>query len=62
MQAILQRFKMGLDQAWIKTLPEYYNRPEWELFDLKYDPLEQFNVVHKQSYKVKRGKGWPFST
>ena len=37
---------------WFKTLHEYYNRPEWELYDLKHDPLERYNVAKKPSYQV----------
>lgn len=37
---------------WFKTLHEYYNRPEWELYDLKHDPMEMYNVAKKPSYQV----------
>lgn len=35
---------------WYKTLKQYYNRPEWELFDLKYDPMELNNIAGKDRY------------
>lgn len=36
---------------WYKTLARYYNRDEWELFDLKYDAAETTNVASKSSMK-----------
>jgi N-sulfoglucosamine sulfohydrolase len=33
-------------------LKKYYQRPEWELYDLKYDPEELNNIVLKPSVKV----------
>ena len=50
MSFTLAPFKQDLN--WFKTLREYYNRPEWELYDLKHDPLEMYNVAEKPSYKV----------
>lgn len=34
---------------WTKNLKSYYNRPEWELYDLKYDPEELNNIINKPS-------------
>ena len=48
----MSRTREGQDLNWFKTLREYYNRPEWELYDLKHDPLEMYNVAEKPSYKV----------
>ncbi|XP_030370220.1 N-sulphoglucosamine sulphohydrolase [Scaptodrosophila lebanonensis] len=35
---------------WYKTLLQYYKRPEWELYDIKADALERFNLVSKSQY------------
>ena len=51
---ILSRTREGQELNWFKTLHEYYNRPEWELYDLKHDPLEMYNVAKKPSYQVMR--------
>ena len=51
-QDILSRTSTNASLPWYKTLREYYFRPEWELFDLKFDPQEEFNVAEKQSYQV----------
>ncbi|KAJ8979325.1 hypothetical protein NQ317_006939 [Molorchus minor] len=48
-QDILNRTKSGQNLNWFKTLKEYYKRPEWELYDLKYDPEELNNIVKKNS-------------
>ena len=50
---MLQRHKSHRDLHWIKDLNAYYNRPEWELYDLKYDPDEVVNVAEKHSYRVR---------
>lgn len=34
---------------WYKTLKQYYNRDEWELYDLKMDVGELTNLANKQS-------------
>ena len=49
---VLSRSREGQELNWFKTLHEYYNRPEWELYDLKHDPLERYNVAKKPSYQV----------
>lgn len=33
--------------AWYKTLDQYYQRAEWELYDLKMDPMEVKNLAGK---------------
>lgn len=32
-------------------MSKYYHRPEWELYDLKYDPEELSNLVHKKDFQ-----------
>lgn len=51
---MLQRERDHQSLQWNKTLQGYYRRDEWELFDLKYDPLELYNVAAKRRYKVQR--------
>ncbi|XP_058453411.1 N-sulphoglucosamine sulphohydrolase [Malaya genurostris] len=46
-QDMLNRSLAKQDLRWYKTLTEYYNRPEWELFDLKLDPTERRNLAGK---------------
>lgn len=36
---------------WYKTLDSYYNRDEWELYDLKRDAVELTNLAEKSSMK-----------
>ncbi|ALC46054.1 CG14291 [Drosophila busckii] len=36
---------------WYRTLLQYYQRPEWELYDIKADALERVNLVDKSKYK-----------
>lgn len=36
---------------WYKTLGRYYNRDEWELFDLKADGDELTNIASKPAMK-----------
>lgn len=52
MQDILNRTRDHQFVPWYKTLNKYYQRPEWELYDLKYDPEELNNIVSKPSAKV----------
>lgn len=35
---------------WYRSLLQYYQRPEWELYDIKTDPLERFNLADKAKY------------
>uniref|UniRef100_A0A6P7FXW2 N-sulphoglucosamine sulphohydrolase n=1 Tax=Diabrotica virgifera virgifera TaxID=50390 RepID=A0A6P7FXW2_DIAVI len=48
-QDILNNTKSHKNPMWYKTLQEYYKRPEWELYDLKYDSAEVNNIVKKNS-------------
>ena len=52
LQDILERTKANQSLNWYKSLQEYYFRPEWELYDLKVDNEEKYNVAKKASYKV----------
>ena len=52
LQDILSRTKANQSLNWYKSLQEYYFRPEWELFDLKVDGEEKYNVAQKTSYQV----------
>lgn len=49
-QDILNRTITKTPLPWYKTLKSYYQRDEWELFDLKLDPSEAMNVVTKKDY------------
>ena len=52
-QDLLQRTFHNQSLHWYKhSLREYYQRPEFELFDLKMDPEEKYNIAQKGSYKV----------
>jgi len=51
-QDILSRTKANQSLNWYKSLQEYYFRPEWELFDLKVDVEEKYNVAQKTSYQT----------
>ncbi|KOC65833.1 N-sulfoglucosamine sulfohydrolase [Habropoda laboriosa] len=50
-QDLLNRTRDNQPLAWYKTLKSYYERPEWELYDLKYDPRESNNIASKSSAK-----------
>ncbi|XP_063916654.1 N-sulphoglucosamine sulphohydrolase [Zophobas morio] len=50
-QDILNRTINKENTYWFKTLKQYYNRPEWELYDLKHDPEELNNLAGKPDYK-----------
>lgn len=50
-QDILNRTINNVPIPWYKTLKGYYNRPEWEMYDLKMDPTESFNIAEKESAK-----------
>uniref|UniRef100_A0A1Q3FX62 Putative heparan n-sulfatase n=1 Tax=Culex tarsalis TaxID=7177 RepID=A0A1Q3FX62_CULTA len=50
-QDMLNRTRAGQDLRWYKTLRQYYQRPEWELYDLKLDPAERKNVFGKPTVK-----------
>ena len=49
---MLNRTLNGRPLRWIKELPDYYFRDEWEMFDLLKDPQESVNLRHKKKYKV----------
>lgn len=49
-QDLLNRTISKMTIPWYKTLKSYYERDEWELFDLKLDASEVVNVVHKKDY------------
>ncbi|PIK56590.1 hypothetical protein BSL78_06511 [Apostichopus japonicus] len=51
-QDILNRTREGQPLHWFSNLQKYYNRPEWELFDLKEDPQETRNVAMEEQYSV----------
>ena len=55
-QDILSRTKANQSLNWYKSLEEYYFRQEWELYDLKVDAEEKYNVAQKESYQVKLRK------
>ncbi|XP_054010771.1 N-sulphoglucosamine sulphohydrolase isoform X1 [Hylaeus anthracinus] len=46
-QDLLNRTRNNQPLMWYKTLQSYYERPEWELYDLKYDPEERNNIASK---------------
>ena len=50
-QDLLNRTRNKQSLPWFKTLENYYERPEWELYDLKYDPEEKNNIASKSSAK-----------
>lgn len=50
-QDLLNRTVSKTSIPWYKTLKSYYQRPEWELFDLKLDGSESINVVGKKDYE-----------
>lgn len=49
MQDILNKTKTHQTLEWFKTLKQYYNRPEWELYDIRSDPEELNNIATKKS-------------
>lgn len=51
-QDLLNRTRKHEFLPWYKTLKQYYQRPEWELYNLKYDPEELNNIALKPSMKV----------
>ncbi|CAK9799741.1 N-sulphoglucosamine sulphohydrolase [Anthophora quadrimaculata] len=50
-QDLLNRTRSNQVLPWYKTLKSYYERPEWELYDLKYDPTEKNNIAFKSTTK-----------
>ncbi|XP_058130265.1 N-sulphoglucosamine sulphohydrolase [Anopheles ziemanni] len=55
-QDILNRTLAKQPIPWYKTLRSYYQRPEWELYDLKMDPTESRNLFGKSSTKETFGQ------
>ncbi|XP_055851899.1 N-sulphoglucosamine sulphohydrolase [Episyrphus balteatus] len=49
-QEILNATIMKQKLPWVKSLESYYKRPEWELYDLKMDPLERWNLASKAKF------------
>lgn len=49
-QDLLNRTHTGQETHWFKSLKQYYYRPEWELYNLKTDPLEIVNLIDKKEY------------
>ena len=45
---MLNRSRENQPLRWYKDLKSYYYRPEWELYDLKYDPEELTNIVQNE--------------
>lgn len=55
LQDLLNRTRNNQTLRWYKNdLKSYYYRPEWELYDLKYDPEELKNIVDKKSMTVSK--------
>ena len=50
-QDILKHASQNVSTKWFKTLDQYYNRGEFELFDLDKDPLETKNVIDDPAYQ-----------
>ncbi|XP_075147769.1 N-sulfoglucosamine sulfohydrolase [Haematobia irritans] len=50
-QQILNATMNHQSLPWYKNLLSYYQRPEWELYDVKGDSLERFNLIDKPKYK-----------
>lgn len=48
-QDILNRSISNQPLPWYKTLAKYYQRDEWELFDLRSDPTESVNIAENKS-------------
>ncbi|KAJ8730458.1 hypothetical protein PYW07_017496 [Mythimna separata] len=48
-QDLLNRTRSKQPLPWYKTLTQYYYRPQWELYDVRADPLESRNLHGKPS-------------
>lgn len=55
-QDILNRTINHQTLPWYKTLEKYYNRDEWEMYDLKADGAELTNIASKPSMKQTRAE------
>ncbi|XP_024937694.1 N-sulphoglucosamine sulphohydrolase isoform X2 [Cephus cinctus] len=51
-QDLLNRTREKQPLPWHKSLKTYYERSEWELYDLKHDPEELKNLARKPSSKA----------
>jgi hypothetical protein len=52
---MLNRSRSNLPLKWYKpSLNSYYFREEWEMFDLRLDAEERYNVANKKSYQVSK--------
>lgn len=49
-QDILNRTISKVQLPWYKSLKSYYYRPEFELYDLKADPMESLNVAERKDF------------
>lgn len=49
-QDILNRTRRGIPVPWSKNLTSYYDRSEWELYDLQDDPHEIRNLAESASH------------
>ncbi len=52
LQDVLQRTKDQEDLPWTRSLHSYYERDEWELYDIREDPDETKNLVRDPLYQV----------
>lgn len=49
-QDLLNRSRKGEPLYWYRNLNNYYYRPQWQLFDLRYDPEELTNLAYNHNY------------
>lgn len=49
-QDILNKTASGMATHWYKSLKDYYQRPEWELYDLQNDPFELTNLANDTAH------------
>ncbi|XP_022092481.1 N-sulphoglucosamine sulphohydrolase-like [Acanthaster planci] len=49
---ILNNTAAGKPTKWYKTLDQYYYRPEWELYDVTNDPMEEVNLAQAPTHKT----------
>ena len=51
-QDLLNRTRTGEPLYWYRNLNDYYYRPQWQLFDIRYDPEELTNLAYNSNYSV----------